>query len=57
MSRCELRGEIGAVGVLVKGGKVIIRESNFKHGGIGILGVGDKHTEISVKNSIFTNCR
>jgi len=33
---------MGAIGVLVKGGKVIIRECNFKKGAIGILAVGNK---------------
>ncbi len=25
MSRCEVRGEIGTIGILVKGGKIIVR--------------------------------
>lgn len=36
-----MRGGVGTIGILLKGGKVVIRECNFKHGAIGILAVGN----------------
>jgi hypothetical protein len=53
MSRCEIKGGIGTIGIVVKGGKLVIRESNFKHGAIGILAVGNNKSSVIVKNSIF----
>lgn len=56
MSRCEIRGGVGTIGILLKGGKITIRECNFKNGAIGILATGNKETSIVVKNCIFSNC-
>lgn len=43
---------------MCKGGSLIIKESNFKdHGGIGVFVTGNKSTNVSIKNSIFYNCR
>ena len=56
MTRCEIKGAKGSIGVILKGGKIVVRECNFKQCGIGILAVGNKYTDIIVKNSNFNEC-
>lgn len=57
ITRSELAGNLGTVGIYCNGGKVSIRECSFKdHGGIGVWMNGGPSASLILKNSIMTNC-
>lgn len=57
LNRTEIRGSEGTIGILCKGGEVIMKESVIKdHGGSGILMTGNKTTNLVIKNSSILSC-
>lgn len=57
LTRSELVGGAGSIGIYCNGGKVNIRECSFKnHGGIGLLITGGKETSLVLKNSNIMSC-
>lgn len=57
VNRSELRGTDGTIGIVCKGGQVIVKESVIKdHGGAGIMMIGKKKTNLVIKNSSISSC-
>lgn len=56
VSRTEILGAAGTIGIYCNGGKVALRETIFKEHAIGVLVNGSKLTSIIAKNCIFQRC-
>jgi parallel beta-helix repeat protein len=58
MNRSEVRGGKGTIGVVCKGGQLLIKESVVRdhHEGIGIMIVGKQPTKLIMKNSSILGC-
>jgi hypothetical protein len=57
LTRSELVGGVGSIGIFCNGGRVNIRECSIRdHAGIGVLMSGGRETSLVLKNSTITGC-
>ena len=56
VNRSELRGTDGTIGIVCKGGQVIVKESVIRDHAAGIIMIRKKKTNLIIKNSSISNC-